>query len=147
MKLVTTNDAAPPVEIPAGTSTSADPIEGGSCIINAAVPPGEDGHTIWRTLSGEEKAEAKVRAREGLARAEQERVNRVRAEKHGLLRRTMHLVAPDEPQTDAWAAWRQKIREIPDTADPDDLQIPEPPAEIPSEAGHRDCPEGARPQA
>jgi len=81
-KLVTTSDAAPSIEIPAGTSTSADPIEGGSCVVNAAVPPGEDGHVVYRTLADWEKTEAKHRAARAVDEEAQRRANRVRAVTH-----------------------------------------------------------------
>ena len=66
-ELVTTNDSALPIEIPKGSSVSNDPIEGGSCVINAAVPPREDGHVVYRTLTTEEHTKRGEEAKASIA--------------------------------------------------------------------------------
>lgn len=47
----------PTLDLPAGCSLVAEPVDGGVVVVNAAVPSGEPGHEVYRELTTDEVAE------------------------------------------------------------------------------------------
>lgn len=104
-----TSSYAPPVKIPEGSSASKDPIEGGVAISNAAVPPGEDGHVTYRTLSRAELEQRGRDAIESVAFSRRAAAAVLRVQLSGMLERTAYLIADDAPDFKAWREWRKLV--------------------------------------
>lgn len=118
-----------------GQRTSSEPIEGGVCILNAAVAPGHDEHEVWRPLSNKE---ARDRVEEGKAfaiRSDRARRAMLRIERNRRLVDTDWTELPSAKdrvtaeELLAWELYRQELRDLPaNTPDPDAPTWPESPA-------------------
>jgi hypothetical protein len=132
-----TNEAAPPIAIPDGTSVSKDPISGGTLVVNGAVPIGEDGHSVWRTLSDAEQTQRGERKTLSVGWNRRQALAHLRMTRTALLAATDFIELADGSRTiddatrSALGDWRQKLRDLPATTkDPDDPTWPAPPVAL-----------------
>ena len=99
--------------------------------MDASVPPGAEGHVVYRELTSEE-AKGESGPGKRVSKEELQVVARAytRLARDELLKATDHLVLPDAPiaegQQEAWVEYRQALRDLPTSS-----EVPSPPAELP----------------